>query len=292
MHLDAYGRNQKIYDAFSNEWDCCEEFGTLSPDEFPDGDDSDDEYQMMPPTSVAVEDQAMGPDTPQPIPAVNDRSFSIVPSVEMIFDWEDLETSQLLYEIYGFVSPLPLPTQSSSPSDKDRSLLSMIVGLKRNDLDFFKSPVAPFALEFLQLLSASKTPKNSTWDIANGNRLLISGSGLFQRMRVIECTDNPGQDEKWFVFDFKEVATVPWMVAVTNVIDVFFVCRLDHPRPRGSPLTDFEVARELLNNGIQFSTLLPAMFRWSCNHCPSSSARLQIYTRRLLCLRATTRRPP
>ena len=36
-----------------------------------------------------------------------------------------------------------------------------------------------------------------------------------------------------------------------------FVCRLDHPRPRGSLLTDFEVARELLNNGIQFSTLLP-----------------------------------
>ena len=257
MHLDAYGRNQKIYDAFSNEWDCCEEFGTLSPDEFPDGDDSDDEYQMMPPTSVAVEDQAMGPDTPQPIPAVNDRSFSIVPSVEMIFDWEDLETSQLLYEIYGFVAPLPLPTQSSSPSDRDRSLLLTIVGLKRNDLDFFKSPVAPFALEFLQLLSASKTPKNSTWDIANGNRLLISGSGLFQRMRVIERTDNPGQDEKWFVFNFKEVATVPWMVAVTNVIDAFFVCRLDHPHPRGSPLTDFEVARELLNNGIQFSTLLP-----------------------------------
>ena len=23
MHLDSYGKNQKIYDAFSNEWDCC-----------------------------------------------------------------------------------------------------------------------------------------------------------------------------------------------------------------------------------------------------------------------------
>ena len=97
-------------------------------------------------------------------------------------------------------------------------------------------------LEFLQLLSASKTPKNSTWDIANGNRLLISGSGLFQQMCVIERTDNPGQDEEWFVFDFKEVATVPWMVAVTNVIDAFFVCWLGHPHPRGSPLTNFEVA--------------------------------------------------
>ena len=265
MHLDAYGENQKIYDAFSNEWDCCEEFGALSSSEFLDGDDSDDEFQM-PPTSAAVEDQAMGPDTPladpsvagaQTAPVVNDRPFSIVPSAEMNFDWEDLETSQLLHEIYGFVAPLPLPTQSSSVSDKDRTLLSTLVGLHRKDLDFFNSPVASFAAEFLQLLGASKTPKNSTWDIAPGNRMPISGSALFRRMRLIERTDNPGQDEKWFVFDFKEAATVPWMVAVPNIIDAFFVCRLDHPRPRGSPLTDFEVARELLNHGIQFSTLLP-----------------------------------
>ena len=272
MHLDAYGENQKIYDAFSNEWDCCEEFGTLSPGEFLDGDEDDNEFQMMPHTSGAVddqaigpdmEDQAMGPDTlvpasAQPAPVVNDRSFSIVPSTEMFFDWEAHETSQLLYEIYGFVPPLPLPpTQSSSLSNKDRNLLSTIVGLKRIDSDFFKSPVVSSAVEFLQSLSTSKTPKNSTWDIADGNRMMISGSGLFRRMRVIECTDNPGQDEKWFFFDFKDQATVPWMVAVPNVIDAFFVCRLDRPRPRGSTFTDVDVARELLNNGIQFSTLLP-----------------------------------
>ena len=37
---------------------------------------------------------------------------------------------------------------------------------------------------------------------------------------------------------------------------VCVVCRLDRPRPRGSPHTDLEVAQELLNHGIQFSTLL------------------------------------
>ena len=31
-----------------------------------------------------------------------------------------------------------------------------------------------------------------------------------------------------------------------------------------------------------------ATLNWSGNHCPSSSARLQIYTRQLLCLRATS----
>ena len=221
---------------------------------------------MMPLPSSAG-DQALGSYTPladpsvpasaQPPPAVEERSFSIIRSAEMNFDWEDFETSQLLYEFYGFVQPLPLPTRPSSLSDRDRSLLSTIVGLHRNDLDFFKSPVASFALEFLQLLGASKTPKNTSWDIADGNRISISGSALFRRMRVIEHTSNPGQEDKWFVFDFEEAATVPWMVAVPNVIDALFVCRLNRPRARGSPVTDFEIARELLNHGIQFSTLLP-----------------------------------
>ena len=70
MHLDAYGKNQKIYDAFSNEWGCCEEFGAPSPDEFLDDDGIDDDFPMMPPPSSAVEDQAMGPDTPLANPPV------------------------------------------------------------------------------------------------------------------------------------------------------------------------------------------------------------------------------
>ncbi|KAF8810949.1 hypothetical protein BYT27DRAFT_7054890, partial [Phlegmacium glaucopus] len=58
-----------------------------------------------------------------------------------------------------------------------------------------------------------------------------------------------------YVFDFKEAATVPWKVALPNVIDAFYVCQLDHTG--GLQLTDFKVTRELLNRGIQFCTFLP-----------------------------------
>ena len=67
-------------------------------------------------------------------------------------------------------------------------------------------------------------------------------------MRVIERTGNGGQEEKWYVFDFKEAATVPWMVAVPNVVDTFYICQLDHTG--GLQITDFKVARELLNHGV------------------------------------------
>ena len=61
-------------------------------------------------------------------------------------------------------------------------------------------------------------------------------------MCVIEHTGNLGEEDKWFIFDFKDAAAVPWMVAVPNVIHALFVCQLDRPRARESPLTDFEVA--------------------------------------------------
>ncbi|KAF8798504.1 hypothetical protein BYT27DRAFT_7264657 [Phlegmacium glaucopus] len=264
MHLDAYNKRQKIYDAFSNEWDCCSEFGEPSQGDFADDNDIDDNYPMMPPPSTSV-DQALRPGSPPPepstptldhlAPAVDDRSFHVVCPVEIPFDWEDFKTSQLLYEIYGFIGPLPLPTHPSSIDKAGRSLLLTIVGLRRDDSENFKSPVASFALQFLNFLNDFKTPKNTTWDIADGNRMSISGSKLFRQMYVIKHMGEDGHEERWHVFDFKEAATVPWKVAVPNVIDAFYVCRLDHTG--GLQLTDFEVARELLNRGVQFCTFLP-----------------------------------
>ena len=249
-HLDDYGKNQKRYDAFSNEWDCCYEFGESSPEEMED--DSDDEYPMMPASAAAAE-QSLGPgldlnndDYPMTPPSaeagpdehsdtVQKRPFSVVGPAEMPFDWEEFETSQLLYEFYGFVCPIPLPSHLPPIDTKRRTLISTIVGLRRNNIDFFESPIANFALEFLECLNASQSPKNTHWDIASGNRMSIEGSEMFRRMCVIKHLG-----KELYVFDFKERATVPWMVGVPNIVDAFYVCRLDHTG--GSRLSDVEVA--------------------------------------------------
>ena len=267
-------KNQKVYDPYSNEWDCCYEFGELSDNEAAMDDnnnDNDNDNPLMPPPLTAVADQASGPNAPltdplvpivaqatpasvfQPTSAVEARPFSVAGPAEMPFDWEEFETSQLMYDIYGFVAPLPIPTQPSSIDQQGRSFLSSAVGLRRNDSEFFESPVASFALEFLEQLDTSRTPNNSSWDISSGNRMSILGSEFFRRMRLIE---HPGHSpQKWYAFDFKEAATVPWMIAVPKVVDALYVCRLH--QTRGLQLTDFEVAQELLNRGIRFSTLLP-----------------------------------
>ena len=248
--LSDYGKKQKVYDSFSNEWDCCSEFGEMAEDDVDDADIDEDfeDFSATPPPSEAAVTHPLTPAVSQP--AVVDRSFSVARPAKLSFDWQDFETSKLLYEFYGFVTPHPLPTQSSSISQGERGLISTIVGLQRNDSEFFASPLASFAYDFLRSLDSSDTIKNSSWDLACGNRLSIADSNLFRRMRVVG-----NGAEKRYIFDFKEAATVPWMVALPNVVDALYVCRLDHSG--AARITDFEVARELLFHGIQFSTLLP-----------------------------------
>jgi hypothetical protein len=292
VHLDWYGKNQKRYDSFANEWDCFEEFGEPCSDDVDDDGNSDNEYPPMPPPrSAATIDDALETSSDhyesssaivaETFPEPEDRSFSVPAPVDNnTFDWEELETAQILYEFLGFVPPLPLPNQPSTLNKKDRSLVTDIVGLTRIDHAFFGSPVANYAATFLNTVKLKQTPPNSTWDIAHGNRLSILSSNMFRRMRLIKRIDEPSSDkgkgkekdddddgddggggggnkvdmERWHVFDFKEEATVPWMIAVRNPIDALYICRLDRPGTR--PYSDFEVARQLLNRGIQFYTFL------------------------------------
>jgi hypothetical protein len=104
MHLDAYGKNQKVYDV--------KRVGLLlrqlSQDDVDDAD-IDDDFSM--PSTPA--DQALGPDrdTPvpdplvlaasQPAPAV-DRSFSIARPAEIPFDWHDFGTPPTPVQILWF----------------------------------------------------------------------------------------------------------------------------------------------------------------------------------------------
>lgn len=171
MYLDSYGKNQKIYNAFSNMWDCCSEFGELSEDDADNNDGTDNDFPMMPPPLAAAEELALGPDTllanplltsSQPTPAVEDRSFTVARSAKIAFEWHKFETSKLLYDFYGFVPPLPLPAWPSSISKEDCDLLSTIIRLCQNDAEFFASSVASFAVEFIQSFKSSKTPKNAS----------------------------------------------------------------------------------------------------------------------------------
>ena len=254
MHLDSYGKNQKIYDAFSNEWDCCYEFGQFMDDDIVGSDnDGDDEYPSMPPAPSAT-DAEIDSAVIVPPADVEERQFQIDVPSDVDFDWKDINPSDILYQFLGFIAPLPLPDIPSALNAVDKEFILSVVGLERDNTGFLESPLASFALAFLEKLKARSPPLNASWDIADGNRMSLVASPMFSRMRVLQHFDDNNRPRNWFLFDFMDQATMPWRIAVSNVIDALFICRLDIPG-RG-PLVDFEVALHLLNRGIQFCTLV------------------------------------
>lgn len=276
--LDFYGRNQKVYDAFSNCWDLCDDFGPVEPDEF-DPNDIDDFLPDDPPSiaSFSHSPSTLSPSHPSlehlhsqlthasspprllcpealPIPRIATSGYS----------YEEYETSQILYDYLGFVHPLPLPlTSRSSLDEKSRGLIVAISGLSRDDAAFYDAPVALFAAEFLNALNTSKSPKNQSWDLARSNRLALTTAKRLNHIHFINDVDREeiernkpanskkkGCQFKLYLFDFKQAATAPWIIAVPDPTTALLLCRQD------ASLTDYDLARELLNRGIQFHTLL------------------------------------
>lgn len=87
--------------------------------------------------------------------------------------------------------------------------------------------------------------------MAPGNRRYLGGCRRLTFLKVLDGEIIVGETpEKLYVFDFGRNATVPWLLAVTSVIDVLFVCRLD------SRMNDYEIANHLLTRGIRFRTLI------------------------------------
>ena len=284
--LDFYGKNQKVYDAFSNCWDVCDDFGAVEPDEF-DPNDDDDDFDFLPPApndSPSIAGPSHAPSTAPPShfqsspespnPQLMTTSVSPPPRREVLhipriaasgYSYEKYETAQIIRDFLGFVPPLPLPPTLHSPlNDKSKGLIVIVSGLSRDDSAFFDSPVAPFAAEFLSALTTGKTPKNQSWDLAEDNRMALTTAKLLDHLYILDDLSNGKEgseglargknpSSRLYLFNFKQLATRPWIIAVFDPAIALFLCRLDP----SFTFTDYEFARTLLNHGIRFHTLLP-----------------------------------
>src|SRR5271155_3484468 len=94
----------------------------------------------------------------------------------------------------------------------------------------------------------------------DGNRIALATAKNFKSMQIhrivneeamkVDDGDDSDNVQTLFLFNFKQAASVPWMIAVPNAANTLYVCWL-------SPsLTDYEIGHELLNHGIEFRTLL------------------------------------
>jgi hypothetical protein len=203
--LSMYAPEQKRYDLWRNEWDCCYEFqpnATLD-DDMEDvvgysgsGCDEIDphNHNLSPPlvsspfgplTSVERMMDAP-PEAPAPLPSAGD----ILAGDETSFELADIykhETIEILAQHYGFVPPLPLPlTLSDALPKKDRERLMHTLGVTIVDKGFFSLAIARIVFDFIQKLVEGGRPEVEMWDLEDRNRVSLVSA---LRIKLLHCVN-------------------------------------------------------------------------------------------------------
>lgn len=161
---------------------------------------------------------------------------------------EAYDPADILRLFYGFVPPpypgnqLCLPAYQGDGIDAQN--LAKGIGKINISSSYIKTSLGQAAVNFFWSISWKDyvPPRNEMYDLAHNNVSSIKKSPRLSYMRKL-----PGNI---FIFVFKEYATVPWSIGVTNIIDAMFILRLD------SQLNDYQIACQLLNYGVRFLTLL------------------------------------
>lgn len=237
--LGFYGRNQRLYDGFTKEWDCCSQFGDREEDEIERDSEYDDngDYEM-------AEDQGSVTD---PMGRGHEMVVSMAPLLSATEVEQEFQTVDILKEYFGFVPPLPLiplyPKPVYSPADCMRHTITL--GLCQSDHTFFNDAIAGHAIEFLNqyAVGSAASPRADLWDLSLGNRTPLAAA---KRLKFLYCINN-----SLYVFNFGKDATVPWNLAVESATIALMVCRLDER------LNDYGIVWMLILRGIKVRTLLP-----------------------------------
>ncbi|KAF9441228.1 hypothetical protein P691DRAFT_684646 [Macrolepiota fuliginosa MF-IS2] len=245
--LEQFSTDEKRYDPYYNEWDCCHEFG---PDDESDTDSMEVEYiDVQRPAAHIVEMANTDEDPPSEIGA------SILPLSKTGAELSTIE-SEVQYEVlkilsdhFGFVPPVPHPSSFidfTSNSDF-RSLLSALGTHGVNSSNaFFKTPIGKQCAVFFRSFTAKsdKKPNSDLWDLSMDNRQTLCFSKRLSSIRTVK-----NKAETLYMFDLGSSSTVPWKLTVSSASTALYVCRLF------DGMSEEELAWELVQNGICFHTL-------------------------------------
>lgn len=276
--LDDYGKNQKVFDERTNEWDCCSDMGDLDAEERQALYDEEDEtfitiYQGLS-SSVPDKDVSLptlgakstlsampliehDAGTPSKDLSGNNLTAAVVHSEKVYQDTSTVDNSSYLPEqcsaedvlslYFGFVAPPPfIRLDLAKPSEQQIKDLALGIGCSNVELmyKYVETVAGRYAAQFFWSMSQSPwvPPSNALFDLARGNPRTIMKRRRLRFMRQLAGDT--------FLFDFKREATVEWHICVTDVNLAMFILRLD------DELSDYDIARTLLNQGSTFWTVL------------------------------------
>ena len=153
-------------------------------------------------------------------------------------------------EVYGFAFTPSLSTPSklgviASDDFSSKKRMQTSVGIDHDESEFFASPLAQPALQFLNLFKESEVTPTMSDRLSQRNPMGLEKSPMLRYLGL----------PKDYIFNFGERATRPWLLAVEKAAVALYIVRMD------SAWTDYEIARSLVHRGIAFYTIraLPSM---------------------------------
>jgi hypothetical protein len=264
------------YDSFCNEWSLCTEWVDESYEESDEEIDEvnaqelrHDEEGLSSPAGVspahAIEFVSITPPASSAVtapPTTSARTTSpISPFIEHTSlgaglmptpreEWEQsqLEVLDVLKKYYGFLPPRLSTKFGHLARLADIKTLLAITGtcaVKVNSA-FWTTPMGHACIGFGQCLASKEggEPPAAVWDLSSRSTDPLKFS---PRLRCIKRVR--AGTRLLYMFDFGDLATVSWNIAVYTASAAVMVCRL-HPE-----LNDEDIAVELAQSGVPFRTL-------------------------------------
>lgn len=268
--LLQYATSQKRYDPFSNEWDCCDEWGP--------GDDSGDDEIGTGQDDCGFSTQPLSFTVAKSLvrverPSVQSAPLSYVdadsPTGVFVVRNEGVPTppesilrdvDEIFGRFYGFVYSVRPDAATSRPSDaREKAFFIRVLGQHPSvasieDLAYFQdSSHYQCAQGFLQSLCIRSEPPPGSWDLRDSCVAPVRLSPRLNRIRIVKLRGEPqATHQNYYIFYDKDHSRIKWRLGVASAADALLVCRI----PEDSNLHD--VALALASYGVSFSTLYPS----------------------------------
>lgn len=235
----SYGSNQRIYNAWDNEWDLCDEFG---PDDSDSDDDHDHDHELSEPMETLS--AQISEDEVQRFMA--SRQYQLSPEPEdrdNAYDAPALGILEILSYFYGFVPPLS--TQASQEPvvnlitwDECAKTIGYVAGETEPPSESIVGIIA-----FVARMRDLKVPEADLWDISADNRISLVHVPYIRYIRRVA--------PQFYLLDVPDSSS-PWILAFTSATITLFAARLLNLYS-GSVYT---VAEMLIRYGVNFHTVV------------------------------------
>jgi hypothetical protein len=258
-----YRSHQRLFNAFSNEWDFCEDFCFGPVDDSYESDDEyddDDGYGDQGCSADFISQPTQSPPLDTPMDVESDPT-----RLGHHFSRDAVETMSLVYGYVPFMEATDRPSEhehmgaSYRPSEHKWDAILKFLGFVKDlqELDVPELEKRAMMNHFSALVSQKEA-----------DRVVAKTFGFLSDLFNFKHVSRPSTN--LFIFSSPPSNACQWVLGVDSPVSTLYVCRYIIENPQAH--TILTVANRLLDRGIPFRTLLPL-------HCsPRQSTFVKPYT--------------